>query len=195
MASDAKIGLLVGLVFIFVIAFVLNGLPRFGNAKDGNELAAVMVSGPPNIKPAIPPDVLPPKRVPKRPPGQTPPPSKDKDRFRGQLPGTTSSEKIDKNIEPVKPASSGVHYVVCEGDNLADIAKKFYGSKEGNRRVNVMRLFEANRRLLESPDEIFVGQRLVIPPLEASERDKNRIDSIFPDSMFEEVESIGRRHF
>ena len=27
MTSDAKIGLLLGLVFIFVIAFVINGLP------------------------------------------------------------------------------------------------------------------------------------------------------------------------
>ena len=28
MTSDAKIGLLLGLVFIFVIAFVINGLPN-----------------------------------------------------------------------------------------------------------------------------------------------------------------------
>ena len=31
MTSDAKIGLLLGLVFIFVIAFIINGLPNFGN--------------------------------------------------------------------------------------------------------------------------------------------------------------------
>ena len=34
MASEAKIGLLLGLVIIFVIAFVLNELPRFGYATD-----------------------------------------------------------------------------------------------------------------------------------------------------------------
>ena len=32
MTSDAKIGLLLGLVFIFIIAFVINGLPRFRRA-------------------------------------------------------------------------------------------------------------------------------------------------------------------
>ena len=31
MTSDAKIGLLLGLVFIFVIAFIINGLPNFGD--------------------------------------------------------------------------------------------------------------------------------------------------------------------
>ena len=38
MTSDAKIGLLLGLVFIFLIAFIINGLPSFNNNKDNNEL-------------------------------------------------------------------------------------------------------------------------------------------------------------
>ena len=45
MTSDAKIGLLLGLVFIFVIAFVINGLPFFRNAaSNSNELTTNMVS-------------------------------------------------------------------------------------------------------------------------------------------------------
>ncbi|MHC4497473.1 MAG: hypothetical protein ACYSYM_16805, partial [Planctomycetota bacterium] len=36
MATDAKIGLLLGLVLIFIIAFVINGLPRLGRATDGD---------------------------------------------------------------------------------------------------------------------------------------------------------------
>ena len=44
MTSDAKIGLLLGLVFIFVIAFVINGLPSFREATNGNELTTNMVS-------------------------------------------------------------------------------------------------------------------------------------------------------
>ncbi len=40
MTSDAKIGLLLGLVFIFIIAFVINGLPRFRNALENNEISA-----------------------------------------------------------------------------------------------------------------------------------------------------------
>ena len=38
MTSDAKIGLLLGLVFIFIIAFVINGLPRFKSVLAENEL-------------------------------------------------------------------------------------------------------------------------------------------------------------
>ena len=44
MTSDAKIGLLLGLVFIFIIAFVINGLPRFRNTTNGSELTTNMVS-------------------------------------------------------------------------------------------------------------------------------------------------------
>jgi len=44
MTSDAKIGLLLGLVFIFVIAFVINGLPSFRNATNSSELTTNMVS-------------------------------------------------------------------------------------------------------------------------------------------------------
>jgi len=85
-------------------------------------------------------------------------------------------------------------HIVCKGDNLADIAKKFYGPKEGNRMANVKKIFEANSKLLESPNKIYPGQKLIIPPLWASALDKNSMEGIFPDSMFEEVESIGKRH-
>lgn len=43
MTSDAKIGLLLGLVFIFVIAFVINGLPSF-HQGDGNKLTVNMAN-------------------------------------------------------------------------------------------------------------------------------------------------------
>ena len=43
MTSDAKIGLLLGLVFIFIIAFIINGLPSFHRDKDNNELTTKMV--------------------------------------------------------------------------------------------------------------------------------------------------------
>ena len=41
MTSDAKVGLLLGLFFIFVIAFIINGLPRFHNDTNGNELTTM----------------------------------------------------------------------------------------------------------------------------------------------------------
>ncbi len=43
MTSDAKIGLLLGLVFIFVIAFIINGLPGFSQKDDSNKLTKNMV--------------------------------------------------------------------------------------------------------------------------------------------------------
>ena len=52
MTSDAKIGLLLGLVFIFLIAFVINGLPNFREDKNNNQLTAAMVdsqNNPPGI--------------------------------------------------------------------------------------------------------------------------------------------------
>jgi nucleoid-associated protein YgaU len=43
MTSDAKIGLLLGLVFIFIIAFVINGLPGLHHKDDSNKLTTNMV--------------------------------------------------------------------------------------------------------------------------------------------------------
>jgi nucleoid-associated protein YgaU len=38
MTTDAKIGLLLGLVFIVIIAFVINGLPSFNKSENSNDL-------------------------------------------------------------------------------------------------------------------------------------------------------------
>ncbi len=186
MASNAKIGLLLGLVVIFVIVFVINGLSGFDDSPP------IVVVDPPDIIPDIPPGVFQPRRVPERQPEKTSPPE-NKERFRGQPPGTTPPDETDNNTEPVEQAWPKVH-VVCKGDNLADVAKKFYGPKEGNRKANIKRIFEANHKALESPDKIYPGQKLIIPPLWASAPEKNSVESIFPDSMFEKVDSIGRRH-
>jgi LysM repeat protein len=192
MASNAKIGLLLGLIVVFVIVFVINGgLSGFGNARDGDD-SPIVSFDPLGIKPDIQPGDFPPRRVPERHPEESSPPE-DKKRFRGQPPGTTSPDESDNYTELVKQAWPKVH-IVCKGDNLADIAKKFYGPKEGNRRATIKRIFEANSRLLESPDKIYPGQKIIIPLLWASASDENSIENIFPDSMFEEVDSIGRRH-
>lgn len=45
MTTDAKIGLLLGLVFIVIIAFVINGLPSFHNNSPGNDLTKDYVTG------------------------------------------------------------------------------------------------------------------------------------------------------
>lgn len=60
-----------------------------------------------------------------------------------------------------EPAAEVTVHQVVSGDTLSGIAKKYYGS--GNL---YMRIFEANRDILDNPDLIKVGQKLKIPPKE-----------------------------
>jgi len=213
MPSEAKTGLLLGLAIIFVVAFVINGLPRFGNTNQSDDLATVMDGNPPGIRPGVPPGILGPGRTPDPVGDETAPGPKDNERSRDSLAGTISPDELANYLwpdapdrtndpgapgevmqaEPVRPAWPKVH-VVRKGENLGGIAKIYYGPEEGNRKANVMRIFESNRSLLESPDKIFPGQKLVIPSLWVSGLDTEKTERIFPDSMFERVESIGRRH-
>ena len=235
MTSDAKIGLLLGLVFIFLIAFIINGLPRFNN--DNEESIEEMVSLPNNppglgakehkaqasfnwIEPLN--QTEPIKNQYLDAPQSTPadtqqdteairsiipltePPSFVKENsnvnavdksnpFRPIGPPPTAQKNDVSNTQSSKMALPKI-YVVKEGDSLADIAKKVYGPEQGNKRANVMRIFQANRKILQSPDEIYVGQILTIPPLPAAETNKKTIEEILSPAMFKQVESIGRRH-
>ena len=222
MGSDAKIGLLLGLVFIFLIAFLINGLPNFLKDRNNNELTTNMVglqNNPPGLaaKERKAQEVF--NRiesVKKRPVKvQTSPSDNQSIRFETALPKETSTVKeTNKSIEikrtaaPVLPApiitpKRGAEtvkptlpkvYVVGEGDNLTVIAKKLYGSEQGSKRINITRIFDANREFLKSPDEIHIGQKLIIPPLSAPAPNKSRVSSILASPMLEKVKSIGKRH-
>jgi len=93
---------------------------------------------------------------------------------------------------PARVAAVPKTYVVTDGDNLASVARNVYGSEEGNKRANIERIFQANRQVLDSPDEIFVGQKLIVPPLPRRTASQNRANNALPDGLFEKVESIGR---
>jgi nucleoid-associated protein YgaU len=273
MTSDAKIGLLLGLVFIFVIAFVINGLPRFRNTTNGSELTTNMVSSyndplgigdkEREVQSLI--DWPAPEAQAPQPEPQTPQPASESEenvRFRIKLPEKISHSPIVEATEEAQPAQPVVvervkpdpadvvaqntvevlkqtpdlvsHtpapqpaaepkieikrpkpprpvspkvYTVTDGDNLAKIAKKFYGAEEGNKRTNIMRIFEANRGVLASPDEVGVGQHLLIPPTVTSRTvvsdnsatktedsaDQNKTKGTLASVLFEKAESIGRK--
>ncbi len=228
MTSDAKIGLLLGLVFIFIIAFAINGLPRFNS--NSSELTTNMVSSPDSLgiagKERKAQEVFDwTEQVEEEPIEEVRAPIEEKEniRFKMPLPSDIAIAKntsimeipdeiepaapepveparpveipVEKTVvkepEPVKPSLPKI-YTVGEGDTLADIAKKFYGPEQGNKTANVAKVFEANRQLLKAIDEIYVGQRLIIPPLGSSEPDKNSSTS-FSSSIFEKIKSIGRK--
>jgi nucleoid-associated protein YgaU len=231
MTSDAKVGLLLGLVFIFIIAFIINGLPSFHRDKDNNELTTKMVglqNGSPGLgakERKAQESLTPIESAGSQTVVEAPPPSADKEDVRAVvalptgdstvrdiLAGRTTDVLPSQADEQVKPSVLGPvedektdvskdssakpgwskTYIVSEGDSLATIAKKFYGEQEGNKKASVTKIFEANKNLLKSPDEIYVGQKLTIPaPVPG---DNSKTTSIFPSTMFEKVKSIGQKH-
>jgi nucleoid-associated protein YgaU len=56
------------------------------------------------------------------------------------------------------PATEERIYEVVAGDTLGAIAQKYYGKAS-----DYMKIFEANRDILDNPDLIKVGQKLKIP--------------------------------
>ena len=221
MTRDVKIGLLLGLAFIFMIAFVINGLPSFRG--DSNELTNTLVD-PPNKQPGIGAnerDVInwtgsienqpfrseyplpdePLERYRRKLPqgpvlvkGNTPSSLNNSDTMKMVTPRRVENERTNvrktETVRP-KPALPKI-YEVTDGDNLAFIAQKYYGDVEGNKRANIMRIFEANRNLLKAADEIKVGQKLIIPPLRDSAASKEKNKEGLASSIFEKVKSIGR---
>ncbi len=217
MTSETKVGLLLGLVFIFTIAFVINGLPSFSGKTDNYQLTvnqfdrlktpsvdvrnqATKAVHELNLRQSagggekIRDDAIVSKDV----------------RYIAELPvgqveqeqcaqGNSFADKavaladIQRNQEV--NSSKPVFYEVQPGDNLASIAKKFYGPEKGNKEVSVYKIFHANQTQLDSPDEVFAGQKLIIPPLRPyiPAKKQQKVASVFDSSMFEKVKSIGAK--
>lgn len=68
---------------------------------------------------------------------------------------------VAEEAPPAEAAGEDNTYTVEAGDTLWAIAEKVYGS--GGK---YMKIFEANTSILDSPDKIFPGQKLVIPEIE-----------------------------
>lgn len=217
MTSDAKIGLLLGLVFIFLIAFIINGLPGFSKDTNNNKLSTNMVSFE-----NTPPGLAAKERKARQAFGSAEPVEKTPSEFQAQTkennlrftaelskptlaatdlpeaekvtsvqPLTAAAKDANRRVKSSEPALPKI-YVVTNGDSLAVIARKVYGCQDGNKKINITRLFQANRGILKSPDEIYVGQRLTIPPL--SDSQPNEIEKLSYPTSFEKAESIDQRN-
>jgi nucleoid-associated protein YgaU len=201
MTSDAKIGLLLGLIFIFMIAFIINGLGDFRASSNNNELTTQMIDSQKNYQ------ALAAKERKVREVFNQPEPAKKADaaveqdiRFSAPLPKNSPVAKNDVIINPA-PAKSTVirakttltvkarskwpkYHLVGEDDNLAFIAKRFYGAKQGNKKENIDRIFKANQQL-KNPDEIYIGQKLVIPALANSSNKKKGVTNASAGTRFQ----------
>ena len=202
MTTDAKIGLLLALVFIVAITFVINGLPDFLSKKDKAQDTETYVS---HYKP-VEPGII----------GNSRNIAVALDRKPASAPVTVSAEQIntqpqqqEANYQAILPAASevvksvstdtqtqttvidapaksvadspAIIYEVSKGDSLAEIARKFYGPKEGNRLANIRGIYEANKKTLKSMNDLQVGQKLIIPVI--NEREK----ALLKTGMFEKV--------
>lgn len=267
MTSDAKIGLLLGLIFIFVIAFVINGLPNLRPQTTKAEMTTNMVSLRDENLGLVDKeqkaqetlnwaelldrqtgdlDVSEPTVTNSEPPAEAPESSAtadgSSDNVRSILPLPTGDavEKLTQGLESIvkslaeasKPATvqetttgpapvveapkperaetpqvtvtvtpenatapaPPKTYVVADGDSLASVAKKVYGLEQGNRMVNVQRIYEANRSVLSSPDEIHIGQKLIIPTPARPAAAKKDAANVLPKTLFDKVQSIGKKH-
>jgi nucleoid-associated protein YgaU len=220
MTSDAKIGLLLSLIFIFIIAFVINGLPNFLRGQSSNELtqdylnklqsydadiangAREIVASIRTLEPVKKSEIIEPRREVAgrvrsvRPLPQVSVPSPPGNIARVEtaaLPSTVAVLSIEaKPVRPAKPAGPKMH-VVQENDSLEFIAKKYYGPAEGVKKENLERIFMANKDTLSSPDMIQVGQRILVPPLRTQPQKPVQARSDLKDQLFNKMESIKAR--
>ncbi len=75
---------------------------------------------------------------------------------------TIGVQTVDNQIAPAAPAPESKYYTVKKGDNLWKIAEAEYGHGKGAKNDVI---FHANQPMLTSPDKIYPGQVLRVPPL------------------------------
>ena len=205
MTSEAKIGLLLGLVFIFIIAFIINGLPSFWNKSDSGEVAVATENtedtavgiGVNERKAGEAIERIEPVAAANNNGVVVETQGNSDVRFVTELPKGVTNASANAELKPVTvtqalPADAGGQtsdvqqvaiqpekqtYVVCEGDSLYTIAKKFYGAAAAGKKATINLIFNANRNILKSPSKIQIGQKLVIPPLPNKQNRSTNVES------------------
>lgn len=201
MTADAKIGLLLALIFIVAIAFVINGLPVFKNSAQQSDPQKNyfskykdpepgLVGGARKVTPALN-RTISLKRTTYTPELKM----RDAVRYKAILPKanevikTTANKPKPTDVAVVSVAAKDIpvktppkKYIVQKGDSLAGIAKKFYGDELGNKLANVKNIFRANSKILKSIDELSIGQKLIIPSPVSSEAGMKTLPAVVANS-------------
>lgn len=168
MTADAKVGLLLGLVFIIIIAFLINGLPNIMENQDGEGIIPMQ---------RTPKEMLPieygaaqvvnyntsPAKVPIR---ETEAPERNKVI---DLPDVKSDaekavvKKITEADNTQNTPAGNRTVIVRSGESLSSIAQRVYGQIMGNKLDVIEQVARING--LDSPDLIKQGQPLKFPDL------------------------------
>lgn len=176
MRSRDKLGLLLGLIAIIVIVFVIKGLPIAATSSPQNP------SNPANVSQRLrvdTPDLMNDARQAVSIIHETQsvrPRPQDVDNVRNVVAVSPTGKTFYPNSIQSNRSKTG-EYIVQSGDTLADIAKKFYGPDDGNKFKNIQKIYQANQNVLESPDRVIEGQKLVIPPLSSVAANKSKKSS------------------
>jgi len=206
MTSDAKIGLLLGLVFIVIIAFLINGLPNFLRSAPTEEIIKAPIAGfkgnsgglsdqADEVVKAI--NNM--EKLQQQRQSESAVGNYADVRFTTALPaktGTTAAGAEKQRPNPPTAAGKGrvESYIVQPGDNLAAIATKVYGPEKGNKRTVVNKIFQVNRAILRSPDQLAVGQKLVIPSLAPADERQPTKKLIPAAGVFEKVKTFAGKN-
>ncbi|HNP36655.1 MAG TPA: peptidoglycan-binding protein LysM [Woeseiaceae bacterium] len=71
------------------------------------------------------------------------------DKLTVPAPAAKAPPELEEKIE---------YYTIAKGDTLSAVAKRYYGNAS-----QYVRIFEANKDIIENPDKIFPGQKIRIP--------------------------------
>ncbi len=148
MTKESRIGLLVGLVFIFAFGLMLSELT--GSGQD--PITASVTCEEPGSDPGQGAQSLP-AQVGWRPPTPA-------QRVRSQRQSQTPRQPETRQNRRPPAEQIAIHRIVT-GDTLIGLARKYYGP--GSDEL-YQRIYEANRQIITDPNSLPVGKEIRIPP-------------------------------
>ena len=165
MTADAKVGLLLGLTFIVIIALLVNGLPNFFRTKETPSALDTSIPEPqPNIVIPAPADYD--VRLADAPPLRQVDPPTDTTSF--EIPSAASQTPPNPTTEAPEPSRRITRYKVRKGESVIRIAAKVYGPEIGIKSTTIAAIVKANK--LPAPDVIQIGQILEMPDLSRTDQ-------------------------